>query len=98
MIPARYNIRNLRVRWITTLMTVIGTGLVVWATVLSFGLSDGLEHAFTISADELDLIVLRKGWTDETSSTIDPKTAREIANLDGIARYDAGDPMCSAET
>ncbi len=33
MIPIKYNIRNLRVRWVTTLMTVVGTGLVVWATV-----------------------------------------------------------------
>ena len=45
MIPIKYNLRNLRVRWVTTLMTVIATGLVVWATVLTFGMTDGLEHA-----------------------------------------------------
>ena len=27
MIPLKYNVRNLRVRWITTVMTVFGTGL-----------------------------------------------------------------------
>ncbi|HEY2252223.1 MAG TPA: ABC transporter permease [Planctomycetaceae bacterium] len=97
MIPLKYNIRNLRVRWVTTLMTVVGTGLVVWATVLSFGLSDGLEHALRISGDELDLIVLRKGSTEETSSNIDQNLAREVATLDGIARDDAGQPKCSAE-
>ncbi|HLJ12185.1 MAG TPA: ABC transporter permease [Planctomycetaceae bacterium] len=97
MIPIKYNIRNLRVRWVTTLMTVVGTGLVVWATVLSFGLSDGLDHALRISGDDLDLIVLRKGSTDETSSNIDQKLAREVANLDGIARDNSGEPMCSAE-
>lgn len=97
MIPVKYNVRNLRVRWVTTLMTVVGTGLVVWATVLSFGLSDGLEHALSISGDDLDLIVLRKGSTEETSSTINQDLAKEIATLDGIARDDAGQPMCSAE-
>lgn len=97
MIPVKYNLRNLRVRWVTTLMTVVGTGLVVWATVLSFGLSDGLEHALRISGDDLDLIVLRKGSTEETSSNIDQKLAREVANLDGIAKDDAGEPLCSAE-
>jgi putative ABC transport system permease protein len=97
MIPLKYNLRNLRVRWVTTLMTVVGTGLVVWATVLSFGLSDGLEHALRISGDELDLIVLRKGSTDETSSNIDQKLAREVANLDGIAKDDTGAPLCSSE-
>jgi putative ABC transport system permease protein len=97
MIPLKYNVRNLRMRWVTTLMTVVGTGLVVWATVLSFGLADGLEHALRISADDLDLIILRKGSTDETSSSIDQDLAREITTLDGIARDPAGQPMCSAE-
>ncbi|MBI5761773.1 MAG: ABC transporter permease [Planctomycetales bacterium] len=97
MIPVKYNVRNLRVRWVTTLMTVVGTGLVVWATVLTFGLTDGLDHALRISGDKLDLIVLRKGTTEETASNIDQKLAKEIASLDGIARDNAGEPMCSAE-
>jgi len=97
MIPVKYTVRNLRVRWVTTLMTVVGTGLVVWATVLSFGLTDGLEHALRISGDELDLIVLRKGSTEETSSSIDQSLAKEIGTLEGIARNDAGQPLCSAE-
>ena len=61
MIPLKYNVRNLRVRWLTTLKTVLGTGLVVWASVLTFGLTDGLEHALSISSNDLDLIVLRQG-------------------------------------
>lgn len=97
MIPVKYNVRNLRVRWVTTLMTVVGTGLVVWATVLTFGLTDGLDHALRISGDKLDLIVLRKGTTEETASNIDQKLAKEITNLDGIARDNAGEPMCSSE-
>ncbi len=97
MIPLKYNFRNLRVRWVTTLMTVVGTGIVVWASVLSFGLSDGIEHALRISGDELDLIVLRKGSTEETSSNIDQDLAREVATLDGIARDENGQPLSSAE-
>jgi putative ABC transport system permease protein len=97
MIPVKYNVRNLGVRWVTTLMTVLATGLVVWATVLTFGLTDGLEHALRISGEPLDLIVMRKGSTEETSSSITPQQAREIANLDGIARDSSGQPMCSAE-
>ena len=97
MIPAKYNIRNLRVRWVTTLMTVVGTGLVVWVTVLTFGLSDGVEHALRISGHPLDLIVLRKGSADETGSGLDQQTAREIATLDGIADDGNGQPLCSME-
>lgn len=97
MIPIKYNVRNLRVRWVTTLMTVLGTGLVVWATVLTFGLTDGLEHALRVSGDELELLVLRKGSNDETSSSINAQTARDIANLEGIARNQDNEPLCSAE-
>ncbi|MDZ4850896.1 MAG: ABC transporter permease [Pirellulaceae bacterium] len=97
MIPIKYNIRNLRVRWVTTLMTVIGTGLVVWASVLTFGLTDGLDHALRISGDTLDVIAMRKGSDGETSSAIEAKTAREIANLSGIARSVDSRPLCSTE-
>src|SRR5262245_49794319 len=97
MIPVRYNVRNLRVRWITTLMTVLGTGLVVWATVLTFGLTDGLEHALRISGHPRDVIVLRKGSDDETGSTITQQAAKEIAALEGIERDATGEPLCSSE-
>jgi putative ABC transport system permease protein len=97
MIPAKYNIRNLQVRWMTTLMTVLGTGLVVWASVLCFGLTDGLQYALRVSGDELDLIVLRKGSTDETGSGIEQKVARQIVSLPGIAKDEGGLPLCSVE-
>ena len=97
MIPARYNLRNLRVRWLTTLRTVIGTGLVVWASVLCFGLTDGLQYALRVTGHELDLIVLRKGSTDEISSGLEQKVARDVASLPGIARDANGQPQCSVE-
>ncbi len=97
MIPAKYNLRNLRVRWVTTLMTVVGTGLVVWASVLCFGLADGLQYALRVSGDELDLIVLRKGSTDETGSGIEQRVASQIASLPGIAKDESGQPLCSVE-
>jgi putative ABC transport system permease protein len=97
MIPVKYNLRNLRVRWITTLMTVLSTGLVVWASVLSFGLTDGLQYALKVTGHELDLIVVRKGATDEIGSGIEQKVAREVSSLPGIARAEQGQPMCSVE-
>lgn len=97
MIPVKYTVRNLRVRWVTTMMTVIGTGLVVWATVLTFGLTDGLTHALNVSGHPRDIIVLRKGADQETASTIDAGPAREIATLDGIERNAAGEVLCASE-
>jgi putative ABC transport system permease protein len=97
MIPLKYTIRNLSVRWVTTLLTVLAIGLVVWASVLTFGLIDGLQHALRTTGDPLDLIILRKGANDETSSSITAQAATEIANLAGVARAGDGQPLCSSE-
>ena len=97
MIPLKYNIRSLRTRWVSSLMTIIGTALVVWAVVLTFGLADGLDHTLEVSGEPLDLIVMRKGATAETNSIINESTAREMAALDGIASDAAGNKLCSPE-
>ncbi len=97
MIPAKYNLRNLKVRWVTTLMTVVGTGLVVCASVLTIGLVDGLEQALRVSGHPLDLIVVRKGSTDETSSGLEQSVARDVASLAGIAKSESGQLLCSVE-
>lgn len=56
-------------------------------------------HAFNVSADELKLIVLRKGSDNEISSQIDGETARKLKNLAGIASDAAsGAPLWSAES
>lgn len=97
VIPLKYNIRSLRVRWVTTLLTVIGIGVVVFASVLTFGMIDGIEHALTASGDPADIIVMRKGANDEMSSTISPNSAREVVNLPGVATGDDGEPLASRE-
>jgi putative ABC transport system permease protein len=97
MIPFKYTLRNLEERWVTTLMTVFATGLVVWACVLTFGMVDGLEHALRVGGDPLDLIVMRQGADNETSSYFEESNAKEIASLEGIARDESGQPLCSGE-
>ena len=97
MIPLKYTFRNLRVRWVTTLMTVAATGVVVFISALTFGFTDGLDHALRISGDPLDVIVLRKGSTDETGSGLSQDLARQVATLDGIATDEQGNALCSIE-
>ncbi len=97
MIPLKYNLRSLRVRWVTTLLTCVAIGVVVFASVLTFGMIDGIEHALTSSGDQSDLIIMRKGANDEMSSTVTATNARELANLAGVASGPAGEPLASAE-
>lgn len=97
MIPIKYNIRSLRVRWVTTLLTVSAIALVVLTSVLTFGMIEGIEHALTTSGNSNDLIVMRKGSNDEMSSTITPTMARDLANLSGIDISADGEPLASSE-
>jgi putative ABC transport system permease protein len=97
MIPLKYNVRNLRVRWVTTVMTVLGTGLVVWSSCILFGLIDGLQHSLTVSGDPLDLVVLRKGSTTEGNGGFELSKAEQLTTLPGIARDESGMPLVAVE-
>lgn len=94
LVPLKYNLRNLTVRWPTTLLTVLVVAIVVACTCVLFGLVDGLMHSNAVSADPENLIVFSKRADNETSSGFDIATAQEIANLPGIAR---GGPLDAAQ-
>jgi len=99
MVPLKYILFSLRARWVGSLMTVLGTALVVWASVLAFGLSAGLDHTLEVSGEPLDVIILRTGATAETNSVITEDVARQIATLAGVATDPSGTgtPLCSPE-
>src|SRR5947209_6577974 len=97
MVPLKYNVRNLRARWVNTLMTVLGTSLIVCSSCALFSLVEGLEHSLKLSGDPLDLIILRKGSSSETVSGISLDTSDRIKNLGGIARDQSGQPLASGE-
>jgi putative ABC transport system permease protein len=78
-------------------MTILGTALVVWASILALGLAYGLQYALAISADPLDLIVLRQGSENEISSGFDETLADEMATLEGVERGRDGRPLASPE-
>lgn len=96
MIPLKYNLRNLRVRWVNTAMTVFGTGLVVWSSCILFMLVEGLNHSLDVSGDPLGMIILRKGSTNETNGGFDAPKADDVATLSGIATVD-GQAMVAKE-
>lgn len=96
MIPLKYNVRNLQARWKTTLMTVAGTALLVCSSCVLFGLVDGLEHSLKVSGDPLDLIVMRKGASNEVTGGFESKKADELLELGGVQRDEAG-PIAAKE-
>ena len=96
-IPLDYNLRNLRVRWRSTLATVVGIALVVAVFIFVRALAHGMESTYVNTGDERNLIVLRKGSTAESNSQLSREEARRIKYLDGIVRDEHGEPLASAE-
>lgn len=97
MIPLKYNVRNLRARATSTILTTISTGIVVFSSCLTFGLVSGLQHSLDVSGDPTDLIVIRKGSTNETDGGFDADRADVLMTLPDLARDDTGQPIAARE-
>ena len=97
MVPLKYNLRSLRARKVGSLMTIFGTGMVVWASIFAFGLYAGLENTFGVSVSPLDILVLRQGSTAETASGVTEAAGKEIMAFSGIATNKEGQPLAAAE-
>ncbi len=95
-IPLKYNLRNLRVRWITALMTVAGIALVTMVFVFMFALGIGMEHTLVATGHPLNMIVLRAGAT-ETQSGVSREQVARVRDLKGIELNAKGEPLISAE-
>ncbi len=96
-IPLKYNLRNLIVRRVSTLMTVGTIALVVAVFVALMALANGLNSAFKTTGSPENVLVLRQGSQTETSSGVSKEAFQVIQTLPGIARDREGKPMASAE-
>ena len=70
MIPIRYNIRNLRVRWLTTMLTAVGFMLVVGLLVVMLAFVRGLAALAENTGHPGNVIILKDGANDELFSEI----------------------------
>lgn len=96
-LPIKYNVRNVLVRWRSTIATILGVGLVVAVYVLVQALAVGLEASSANSGTPGNLLVMRKGSTAESSSQVKLDQVKTIQYLDGVARDPAGKPLVSAD-
>src|SRR3954469_21382638 len=96
-LPFRYSFRNARVRWRSTLATVLGIALVVFVYILLQSLAAGIEKSSGNTGDPRNILIVRKGSTAESTSLITRETVREIRYFEEIARNDKGEPIISAD-
>lgn len=96
--PIKYNVRHVVRRWKTTSMTILSIGLVVAVFISVMALANGLSQAFATSGDPSNVLVMRKGSTAETNSTVERKDYNNARFLPGIAKDAAGEPMVAVES
>lgn len=96
-IPIKYNLRNLRVRWVTSLLTVVGIALVTVVFVMLFAMGLGIERSLVGSGDPLNLIALRAGTTAESQSVVTKQQYEDLLGIPGLLRDAKGDVMVSPE-
>ena len=96
-LPLRYPLGNLAARRMRTGLTVGVIALVVVATTLFGSLISSLKRTLVSTGDARNLIVLRKGSTNDGSSILPLEAFQGVRFFEGVARDANGDPLVSPE-
>jgi ABC-type lipoprotein release transport system permease subunit len=97
VLPLRYPLANLAARRTRTLLTVSVVALVVVATTLFGSVISSLQRTLVSTGDPRNLIVLRKGSTNDGSSILSLEAFQALRFFEGVARDASGEPLASPE-
>lgn len=96
-VPLSYSLKSLKVRRVSTLLTLGGIALVVLVFVTVMGLAHGLANVFTVTGSDDNLIFVREGASDPMVSRLGEDALLRLSVLPEIAEDAAGRPLLSAE-
>ncbi|MFN0019088.1 MAG: ABC transporter permease [Pirellulaceae bacterium] len=97
-VPLRYNLRNLTVRWLTTLMTGLAFTLVIALMTGMLAFVNGMFHLTEQSGQPGNVMLMSEGSTDEAFSNLGRADVGQIELQPGILRDEAtNQPFSSRE-
>jgi putative ABC transport system permease protein len=97
MIPANYTLRNMIKHKVTTSLTVLGVGLVVFVFCGALMLTDGLKKTLVATGSDNNAIAIRKASQTEVQSIIDYEQAQIVSTSPEIAKARDGSPLFTDE-
>lgn len=100
-VPLRYNLRNLSVRWLTTLLTALGFVLIIALLTVMLAFVNGMYLLTQSTGVPGNVLVISEGFQDESISNLPNDTVTDVMLQPGILRDDSTDPptvLGSAET
>jgi putative ABC transport system permease protein len=96
-IPLIYNLRSVRVRWVSAVVAVVGIAGAVGVFVAMLALAQGFEATLATSGSPSAVIVRRAGATSEMDTAVTRDSSRIIGDAPGVARGTDGEPLLSGE-
>jgi putative ABC transport system permease protein len=96
-VPISYNLRNLRVRWRTSLLTALAFTLVVGLMTVMLAFVNGMYRLTEGSGRPDNVVVLSEGGTDELFSNLSNRDTGEVEGHRGVLRDAEGRPLASRE-
>jgi putative ABC transport system permease protein len=96
-IPVRYIFRSFASRRLTTSVTVLGIGLVVFVFSAVLMMAHGVQQTLRATGSDENVFVLRKAANSETLSILDREIASLVTGLPQVARSATGSPLSSRE-
>ncbi|QDU26942.1 putative ABC transporter permease YknZ [Anatilimnocola aggregata] len=98
-VPLRYNLRNLSVRWLTTVLTAIGFVLVIGLLTVMLAFVNGMVELTKSSGQPGNVLVISEGFQDETFSNLTVDVVTDVVLQPGILRDEkTNEPLASPET
>jgi putative ABC transport system permease protein len=96
-LPLRYSVGNLFARRMRTALTLGVVAVVVLATTLLLSLVSSLRRTLVTTGEAGNLIVMRKGATNDGSSALPLEAYQALRYFEGIGQSSAGEPLVSPE-
>jgi ABC-type antimicrobial peptide transport system permease subunit len=97
-IPLSYNVRNMRARRNTTLVTALGQSLVVFVFTASLMLNYGLRKTLVDTGSPDNAVAIRKASQSEMQSIVMRESAAILSSQPEVARDASGQPLASSES
>ena len=97
-VPLNYSLRNLLVRWRTTLLTALAFMLVIGLMIVMLAFVNAMSHLTEKSGQPGNVIVLSDGAIDELFSNFKYSEASDVERQPGVMRDENKQPLCSRET
>jgi hypothetical protein len=96
-VPLKYNLRNLRVCWKTTVLTALAFTVVVALLMFMHAFATGVTRLSEKSGQPANVVCLSDGASDEAFSNLPMGAASDLAYQEGVVRSADGRPLCSRE-